>query len=146
MIFDHSETVSDAQAFSADAGSTNCIDLLVTGRKLGSGEGLAFVLFVDVAADGTTTDETYSFNVQTDDNAAFSSATTLGTNVRTYGNLTVNSQHVFYIDPSWVFERYTRIFFDGGGTTPTITGTIALMPLNAVKKLTLYPNNYTITH
>ena len=97
-------------------------------------------------ASAYNVDETYSFNVQTDDNAAFSSATTLGTNVRTYGNLTVNSTHVFYIDPGWAFERYTRIFFDGGGTTPTITGTIALMPLNAVKKLTLYPNNYTITH
>lgn len=146
MIFDHFETVSDAQAFSTDAGSTNIIDLLVTGRKFGAGEPMALVLFVDVAADGTTTDETYSFNIQTDDDVAFGSATTLSTNVRTYGVLTAGSKHAFIFDPSWNFERYLRLYFDGGGTTPTITGTIAVMPLFALEKVTAYPNAYTITN
>lgn len=146
MILDNELMFSDAQAFSADAASTNYFDLRVAGRRLGAGVPLAIVLHVDVAADGTTTDETYSFNVRTDDNTGFSSPTTLGTNVRTFGNLTAGSQHVFILDPSWTFEQYVQIFFDGGGTTPTITGTLHLVPLSAVRSYKVYPNAYKMTH
>lgn len=146
MILDNDLVVSDAQAVTADAGTTNLIDLGITGRKIGAGEPMALVLFVDVAADGTTTDETYSINIQTDDDVAFGSATTLQTNVKTYAQLIVNSKFAFVIDPNWTFERYVRGYFDVGGTTPTVTGTIALMPLAALRKFTEYANAYTVTH
>ncbi len=146
MLIDDANLLSDAQAFSADAGSTNLIDLKVTGRKLGAGEPLALVLFVDVAADGTTTDETYEFQLQTDDDVAFGSATTLQAVSKTYGQLTAGSYHTFLIAPEYTLERYLRLYFNGGGTTPTITGTIALMPLSSVRKFKDYGNNYTITH
>ena len=145
MILDHELVVSDAQAVTADAGSTNILDLKVTGRLLGAGEALAFVLFVDVAADGTTTDETYEFEIQTDDNTGFSSATDLGAQLIGFAALTLNSVHTLLINPAWTFERYTRIRYDVGGTTPTITATVALMPLWSLKKFKIYPNAYTIT-
>jgi len=146
MILDNDLIVSDAQAVTADAGSTNLIDLGVTGRRIGAGEPMALVLFVDVAADGTTTDETYSINIQTDDDVAFGSATTLQANVKTYAELVVNSQFAFVIDPNWNFERYVRGYFDVGGTTPSVTGTLGLMPLAAVRKYKEYANAYVITH
>lgn len=146
MILDNDLVLSDAQAVTADAGSTNLIDLVITGRKIGAGEPMAIVLFVDVAADGTTTDETYQFELQTDDDVAFGSATELQAIDKTYAQLTLNSVHVFTLDPGWTFERYARVRFDVGGTTPTITATIALMPLAAVRKFKTYANNYTITH
>jgi len=146
MILDHFLTVSDAQALTASAGSTNIIDMHITGRKTGAGEPMAFVVFVDVAADGTTTDETYTFGIQTDDDVAFGSATTLSTTAITYGNLTAGSKHVLFLDPSWTFEAYTRLYYTLGGTTPTVTVTAALMPVSAIEAVTAYPNNYTITH
>lgn len=146
MILDHSLVASDAQAVSADAGSTNVLDLSVTGRRLGAGEPMAFVVFVDVAADAANADETYEFEIQTDDNDSFSSATDLGATLISRTLLTAGSKHTLIIDPSWVFERYARVRYDVGGTTPSITCTVALMPLSTVEKVTVYPNDYTITH
>jgi len=146
MIIDNDLVVSDAQAVTADAGSTNVIDLGVTGRRFGAGDAHAIVLFVDVAADGTTTDETYEFEIQTDDDVAFGSATELQAITKTYTQLAVNTVFAFVIDPNWSFERYLRVRFDVGGTTPTITATMALMPLSTLRKFKTYPNGYTITH
>lgn len=145
MILDHSAMASDAQAYSADAGSTNVLDLSVGGRRLGAGEPMAFSLHVDVAADATTGDETYEFEIQTDDNESFASATDLGAVTIARGLLTLGSQHTLFIDPSWVFERFARVRFDGGGTTPTITATIHLAPLCTLEKVAVYPNGYLIT-
>ena len=146
MILDNDGVVSDAQAVTADAGSTNVIDLGVTGRRFGAGEAMALVLFVDVAADGTTTDETYQIEIQTDDDVAFGSATDLQAIDKTYAQLTLNSVHAFILDPNWTFERYLRVRFDVGGTTPTITATVALMPLSCLRKFKDYGNNYLVTH
>lgn len=146
MILDNDLVVSDAQAFSTDAGSTNVLDLKVTGRKLGAGEAFDLVLFVDVAADATTGDETYEFEIQTDDDVAFGSATELQAVAISRTVLTLNSVHVLPLSPLWTFERYLRVRFDGGGTTPTITATIAVMPRDTLRKFTTYANAYTVTH
>ncbi len=146
MIIDNDGVLSDAQAYSTDAASTNLIDLSVTGRKFGAGPAMALVLFVDVAADGTTTDETYEFQLETDDDVAFGTPTDLTAVTRTYAQLTLNSVHAFLIDPNWTFERYVRVYFNGGGNTPTITGTLVLMPLDCLRKFKDYGNNYLVTH
>src|SRR5688572_9042129 len=119
-IRDAQNMFSDAQAITADAGSTNIIDL-VAGGLLGNGEPMGVEIIVDVAADGTTTDETYEFEVQTDGDIAFGSATDLV--VRTVGHATLVAGYrfVMVIPPEAVLERYLRLRYDVGGTTPTIT-------------------------
>lgn len=145
-ILDNDLVVSDAQALTATAGSTNIIDLNVTGRKIGAGEPIVFEVYIDVAADGTTTDETYTFGLQTDDDVAFGSATTLDTVTLTYAQMTLNSKHTLLFRPEFAGERYVRLYYTLGGTTPSVTLTAALQPLNTVVKKTEYPNAYTITH
>ena len=146
MILDHSLVVSDAQALTATAGSTNVIDMSITGRKTGAGEPMAFVVFVDVAADVANANETYSFSIQTDDDVAFGSATTLFTVAIAGASLTAGSKHVLFIDPSWTFEAFARINYTLGGTTPSVTVTTALTPVCAIEAVTAYPNAYTITN
>ncbi|UQO04992.1 hypothetical protein L0Z13_11620 [Burkholderia multivorans] len=78
MIIDSLLEFSRAQALTATGASTNIIDL-GSDRDIGPGQPLWAVIAVQVAADNTTGDETYSIALQTDDNAAFSSPTTIAT-------------------------------------------------------------------
>lgn len=144
MYIDAQGLLSDAQAVTADAGSTNLIDLGVAGRVLGSGEPMALVIFVDVAADGTTTDETYIFKLQTDDNTSFSSATDVLSKTIGYAALTAGSKHIIPLDHT-ALERYVRAYYDVGGTSPSVTVTAALMPLRDAGSWKAYPDGYTIS-
>ena len=144
MFIDAQHRFSDAQAVTADAGSTNIIDLGVA-RNLFDGEPLAVVLTVDVAADGTTTDETYEFQIEADDNASFSSATDLVVQSIGYAALTAGSKHILPIPVGAAVERYLRVYYNVGGTSPTITVTADLLPLSMVDKYKAYADNITIS-
>jgi RES domain-containing protein len=122
---------SDAQAITADAASTNIIDLGVA-RNLFQGEPMAIVISSDVAADLTTTDETYSVIVQTDDNSSFSSATALTTQAIPAADLAAGDIVVLGVPSGSAVERYLRLSYDVGGTTPTVTLTAYLSPLSMV--------------
>ena len=65
--------LSDAQALTASADSTNVIDLSQTARQIGAGRTMYVHFNVTVGADFTTGDETYTFGVAT------GAATSLGT-------------------------------------------------------------------
>ncbi|HEY0836499.1 MAG TPA: hypothetical protein VGE72_21500 [Azospirillum sp.] len=119
MIIDKRLELSDAQAVTADARSTNVIDL-GTVRQIGAGTPLWLVFSVDVAADATTGDETYTFQLHTDDNASFSSATTLESRTIAAATLVAGYQFSMAI-PNTGMERYLSAYYDVGGTTPTIT-------------------------
>src|SRR5690242_4276971 len=69
MFLDKNLQLSDSQALTATALSTNVIDLL-TARSLGNGEPMAVVFNVEVAADQTTGDEDYTFAVEVASTAA----------------------------------------------------------------------------
>lgn len=144
MYVDAQLLFSDAQAVTADAASTNLVDLGVA-RNLFDGEPMAVVLQIDVAADGTTTDETYEFQIETDDNASFSSATDLIAHSIGYASLTVNSLHVLPIPVGAAVERYIRVYYNVGGTSPSVTVTAFLMPLSMVAKRKIYPDGITIS-
>lgn len=144
MFLDAHCLFSDAQAITADAASTNYIDLKAA-QNIFDGEPMAVVLVVDVAADGTTTDETYEFQIETDDNTSFSSATDLVAHSIGYAALTAGSTHVLPIPVGAAVERYLRVYYNVGGTSPTITVTAFLQPLSMVQKYKTYADGFTIS-
>lgn len=119
MIMDERLLFSDGQALTGTAASTNVVDL-TTARQIGKGRPLYLVITLDVAADDTTGDETYSAQLQTDDNEAFSSAASLGGAITITRGDPAGTKYVATI-PYENVERYLRINYTLGGTTPTVT-------------------------
>lgn len=118
MILDRENAFSIQQALTATAVSTDLIDLSQL-RQVGFGKDLYLVLNVDVAAGGTS--PTLQVNVQTDDNAAFSSAATaLASPTYTQAQLGLSTQIVLPM-PQQGWERFIRLQYVLGGTSPTIT-------------------------
>lgn len=143
MLLDAQLQFSAAQALTADAASTNVIDLS-SARQIGLGEAIGVLLCVIVAADFTTGDETYAFQIQTDDNSSFSSATTLSTTTLTAAVLTLGSRHFIPL-PRAGIERYLRLNYDVGGTSPTLTVSAWLQPADMVDGQVVYPDAITIS-
>lgn len=149
---------SDAQAITADAVGTNVIDLSVD-RSIGNGEPMGVVFVVDVAADQTTGDEDYTFEVEYASNAGQSTGRQLiGRRVFESGTPTAPAQDADLLVAGYKFvipipqtalsesERYLGIRYDVTGTTPTITCTSYLAPLSTVDGAkNAYANGYDIT-
>lgn len=157
MMFDAQHLFSDAQAITADAVGTNVIDL-GTDRSIGSGEPMCVVFCVDVAADQTTGDEDYTFEVEYASNAAQTTGRQLiGRRVFESGTPTAPAQDAdllvagfrFYITvpPTRLSEseRYIGVRYDVTGTTPAITITAFLQPLSMVESFDQYPDALTIS-
>lgn len=143
MLLDAQLQFSAAQALTATAVSTNVIDLGSV-RQIGVGEQLSIVLAAIVAADFTTGNETYQIDIQTDDNSSFSSATTLRSTVITAADLALGAVNVLSC-PRRNMERYLRLNYTLGGTTPTVTLSAWLQPTNMIPSTTDYPDAITIS-
>lgn len=115
MIIDKNLEFSDAQALTADAASTNVIDLGAD-RDIGPGEEMKIAVTLDVAMGGTS--PTMAVQVQTDDNASFSSATTVLTSRTISSGAAGDALTLGLPDTN---ERYVRLYYDLGGTSPTVT-------------------------
>lgn len=157
MILDAQTQFSDSQAVTADAVGSNVIDLS-TVRSLGSGEPMAVVFNVEVAADQTTGDEDYTFDVEYATDAAQTTGRQLiGRRVYESGTpgapaqdadlLVAGYQVVIPIPPTKLSEsaRYLGIRYDVTGTTPTITCSAHLVPLSGVQSDEVYADNVTIS-
>lgn len=148
---------SNAQAITADAVGTNVIDLGVA-ASAGSGEPMAVVFAVTVAADQTTGDEDYTFEVEYASNAAQTTGRQLiGRRVFESGTPTAPAQDADLLVAGFQFvipvppvtatedERYIGVRYDVTGTTPTITVTAYLTPMSMIDSAKVnYPNGYTV--
>jgi len=76
MYIDTLAEFSDSQAVTSAAVGTNVLDLGLA-RNLGNGEPLSVVITVETAADQTTGDEDYTFDVEYATNAAQSTGVQL---------------------------------------------------------------------
>lgn len=112
--------LASALALSADAVLSNILDLGV-GRNLGDGNPMSVFLRVVTAADHTTGDETYNFQLLTDGDEAIGSPTILVNQAILYSALTAGSLHEIKIPQGAAFEQFLAMKFDGAGTTPTVT-------------------------
>lgn len=158
MILDAQNLFSDAQALTGTAISENVIDLSQA-RSIGNGEPLCVLFVVDVAADQTTGDEDYTFDVKYASNVGLTAGEELlGRRVFESGTPTAPAQDAdllvagyrFYIPlPATLAsedERYLGVEYTLAGTTPTLTITSALMPMSMIdSNLINYANGYTIT-
>jgi Bbp16-like protein len=140
MILDAQNLYSDAQALTATAVSTNIIDHGADGN-LGIGEPMCVLITVDVALDNTTTNETYTATLETDDNAAFTSATAVSDARTLTAGSAAGTKFVINVPPNTVMERFSRLTYTLGGTTPTATLTAALIPLSFLANGVVFYND-----
>ena len=159
MILDAQLQFSDSQAITADAVGENVIDLSLA-RSIGQGEPMAVVFIVEVAADQTTGDEDYTFEVEYASNAAQSAGRELiGRRVYQSGTPAAPAQDADLLVAGYSFvipvppvtqdedERYIGIRTDVTGTTPTITFSAYLQPMSMVELGSdpYYSSGYSIT-
>jgi len=156
MILDAQTKLSDSQAVTTSAVGTNVIDLSVA-RSIGSGEPLCVMFVVEVAADQTSGDEDYTFDVEYASNAAQSTGRQLiGRRIFESGTPTAPAQDAdllvvgfkFYIPLPPVTaaedEQFIGIRYVTAGSTPIITCSAHLIPLSNADSYVDYANNYTI--
>jgi hypothetical protein len=124
MYIDKLGLLSDAQALSASALSTNVIDWtsVTPKRQVGAGKRLWLMVSVGVAADFTTGDETYQVDLYTSAAANMSSPVNLGSRVLTAAQLSAGALFAFAIPQEGMLE-YFSAHYTLGGTTPTVTVT-----------------------
>lgn len=125
MILSEQQLFSDGQVATATAASTNIIDLGATGtvlkgstaltRDIGKGRPIPIVVEV-TAASGTS--PTLDVAVQMDTVENFASPTAVGpapTQMTAAGRVTL------YVLPEQITERYLRLNYTIGGTSPSFT-------------------------
>ena len=133
MLIDYNLQMSDAQSVTADAASTNVIDL-GSDSDIGPGEDMKIVVSFDVAMGGTS--PTLAVQVQTDDNSSFSSASTIATS-RSIAAAAVGDTLVMGLPDT--NERYIRLNYDVGGTSPTMTVSASIV--KDAQQYQSYPNS-----
>lgn len=142
MLISEQQTFSDAQALTATAASTNLIDLGATGTVLGSsvaltrdigpGTPVEFIIKLDVDSGGTS--PTLDVAVQVDDNDSFSSAKTVASSEQLAGGSAGDEVQIAYVLPEGTDERYLRLNYTLGGTSPTYTLTAAIVAAKNTNK------------
>ena len=157
MFLDSQGQFSDSQAVSATAVGTNVIDLSQD-RSIGNGEPMAVVFNVEVAADQTSSDEDYTFQVEYASNAAQSTGRQLiGERIFESGTPTAPAQDadllvigfrvIIPIPPTTLAEseQFIGIRYVTAGSTPTITCSAHLVPLNFIDATNDYASGYSVT-
>lgn len=138
MFVDSQLMFSDAQALTTTAVSTNDIDLS-SDRNIGKGEPMAVV--VTFGADSGGTSPTLQVELLTDNDVAFGSATTLASSAVV---LSAKAGDSIVLPIGYENERYLRLNYVTGGTTPTATVDAYLQPMSMIDGKDDLPNGYTI--
>ena len=156
MILDSQLILSDSQAFTASAFATNVIDNSVS-SALGTGEPMALLITVEVAADIVTGDESYTFDLEYSSTANQSSGRELlnrmaysaagSANSRLASLLVAGYQFAMPIPPTVASstERYLGMQVILSGTTPSITISSHVVPLSFIDSTIDYATGYSIT-
>lgn len=117
MIVDQFLRVSDAQAITADAASTNTIDLSQA-RDIGEGKPLYAVFTVTQAFNNLTS---MLVEVIVSDNADLSSPVILAMQNTLLAGLAVGNQYIVVVPPqiASLGKRYLGAYYDITGTAPS---------------------------
>lgn len=142
MYVDKLLKFSDAQALTATAVSTNLIDLS-SDRDIGIGEPMGLVVTVGVAADYTSSNETYKFTLQTATDAGFSSVVVVTETAALAGN-TLPAGAKVVIPLGHENLRFLRVGYTLGGTSPSVTVDAYLTTLSSIDGTAYYASGYTV--
>lgn len=145
MILDSQLKLSSAQALTATAVSTNTVDEASASNDISVGEPLVMVVKVDVAADSTTGDETYEFQVIQSAAANLGSPDVLASRVIAAADLSAGSLHYIPIPPGSKSKQYMGARYVLAGTTPSVTVTSYFQPQNMIQVEKVYPDNIVIS-
>lgn len=126
MIFDRTLLFSNAQAITADAASTDVVDLLATGTVYGAaaaltkdiGKGADIPLLIQVVETFNNLTDLRVI-VQTDDNSGFTTPRNVMEIDRLLADLVAGRNFTVRV-PNGTAERYLRIYYDITGTAPTL--------------------------
>jgi hypothetical protein len=129
MILDLTTLLSSNQAITASAASTNVLDTGANGTVYGAssalgrdqGKGNPVPLLIQVTETFATL-TSLTITVESDDNAAFSSAKTVATTgaiTLASGRLAAGQQFVIDTLPLGTDERYLRLYYTVGGSNAT---------------------------
>lgn len=144
MILDELNMLSNAQAITATAVSTNSIDLGAADIDLGSGENLYVHLNVDTAFTDSGSDSTVTVTLHTDDDPALGS----GTDVQTLGTFAALSaagtKIIARIQPNLTLLRYVGVKYTLANGNLT-TGAISAYVAKDVDTSKAYADNITIS-
>jgi len=117
MYIDERLEFADAQAVTGSGDSTDSVDL-GTDRDIGPGRQLWLVISLDVATDFTSGNETYVFNLETDDNSSFSSGTDIASITFIGANPAGTRKYIGVPEANEQFLQIRRVL---GGTSPSCT-------------------------
>lgn len=143
MIRDAENELSGAQALTATIVSTNVYDSRLD-RDLGIGEPMCLLLVLRTVADATDGNETYTAQLQSDDNLAFSSPLSVGPVITITRGTVAGTKFVMPIPPDATGERYYRLSYTLGGTTPSVTVDAHIVPQSAIQNDAYYTDAVTI--
>ncbi len=136
MIIDKQNSLSEEQAVTASAASTNYIDLGAA-RDLGlSKMDLAITVTEAVTAAGAAT---VTFQLQCDDNSSFSSAKTV-IQTDAIPKATMVAGYQFFLNiPVGLDERYVRLYYSVA-TGPLTAGKFSAAIVHGIQKNKAYPD------
>lgn len=132
--------MSNAQAITADAASTSCIDL-GSDRNIGAGRRLWFLAWLDEAFNTLTS---LDIKLQSDSDAGF--ATALRTHITqnfALASLTPAGQRLVAAPLPLGIQRYVRSYYEVNGTDPT-TGKISSTIAYGIDIRKMFPKGYSI--
>ena len=135
MILDRQTLMSNAQAITATAGSTDQLDLSprATGviRDIGAGNSIPLFIQVTETFNNLTS---LTVSVQTDEDSAFGSpVTVLATQAIPLASLVAGYKFLIDEVPRGSAERYIRILYTVVGTAPTLGKITAGVNLGGVQ-------------
>ncbi len=124
-IMDRTLLFSDGQAITATAASTNLVDLgaydtrMTQARDKGLGTSVPLEVTVTQSFNNLTS---LTISIEGDDNAAFSSATTIWTSpAYTLAQLATGAKYLLPDSlPAGLTERYVRMKYTVAGTAPSL--------------------------
>lgn len=129
MIIDNTLVLSDNQAITVDAASTNIIDFLAVGTPYGwasprvpdRGVGFKQIPLLVQVTEAFATLTSLTVSLQVDNDVAFGSPTTVATSAAIVAaSLVPGYRFKFLSDiPEGVNERYMRIYYDVTGSSAT---------------------------
>lgn len=111
MIIDSYLKLAAEQAVTASAATESYIDLKAAGDAI---DAMLLMLKVDTSADSSGDAATVTLAIQTDDNASFSSPTTLATTGALAEAVLTSGTAVFLTMPKVGLQRYLRGYFTVG--------------------------------